>query len=336
MSKKCQIKVYYKDLPKSNVIGNATLFQYPDYDKLKEQIIQKSKAAAYQNVKIKDKDKFVLEIVDYDIAGLNSVWNKDTYKYFYDRVQQNPQDKIKFYIVKVKEYPQFTPPQYLTILRDTLASGWDSTKQEIEEELTDKYLNEAKRLFIQEKKEKNSEIKEDFINELNINVICNNCLNSNFSGVRYICSECDNFNLCGYCKEKVQASHNKDHIFIRLNSPIFLEIQKFSSIFCPNKMMLKKAHEPFEVQIEIMNNGEEDLLGCFISPIRFGKNYLGCVKATIVDNCERGNKNSLQVLMDFEDVDNNPRDLYEGYFRLFTQEGIPFGDILYIQVEIQN
>lgn len=336
MSKECQIKIYYKELQNKNVIGNKNLFDYPDYEKLKSLILERSKTSTYKDVRLKEKDKFVLEIVDYDIAGLNSVWNKETYKYFYDRVQQNPKDKIKFYIVKVSKYPDFTPPQYLTILKDSLISGWDSTKKEIEEELTEKYLNEGKRLFMLGKKENALEIKDDYMNELNINIVCNNCLNSNFLGVRYICAECDNFNLCGYCKEKIHASHNKDHIFIRLNKPILLETMKFSSIFSPNKMLLKKTHEPFDITLDVLNNGEEDLKGCFISPIRFGKNYLGCVKITITEDCKRGKKNSLEAFVKFEDNDEaNVNSLYEGYFRLFTQEGIPFGDILYIQVEIE-
>lgn len=337
MSKECQIKIYYTELPKKNVVGNINLFNYPIYEKLKNLILEKSKHQAYKSIKLTEKDKFVLVILDYDVAGLNSVWNQETYQYFYERVKQNPQEKIKFNIKKVTKYPDFSPPQYVTILKDTLISGWNSTKKEIEEELTEKYLLEGKRLFIQEKKEKEPEIKDDYINELNINIICNNCLNSNFAGVRYICAECDNFNLCGYCKEKIQTSHNKDHIFIRLNNPIFLEIMKFSSIFSPNKMLLKNKHEAFEIVIEVLNNGEEALQGCFISPIRFGKNYLGCVKSTITEECERGNKKSLEVLVIFKDNDEvNPNDLYEGYFRLFTQEGIPFGDILYIQVEIEK
>ncbi len=52
MSKKCQIKIYYKELQKCNVVGNASLFQFPEYDKFKDKILQKSKAAVYQNEKI--------------------------------------------------------------------------------------------------------------------------------------------------------------------------------------------------------------------------------------------------------------------------------------------
>ena len=49
MSKKRQIKIYHKELQKSNVIGNANLYQFPEYDKLKDKILQKSKVAVYQN-----------------------------------------------------------------------------------------------------------------------------------------------------------------------------------------------------------------------------------------------------------------------------------------------
>ena len=336
MSNECQIKIYYKEMPNKNV-AKINLSQYTDFEKLQALILEKSKNnKAFKSVRVKEKDKYVLKFEDYAISGLDSIWDKDTYKYFIDRAQQNPPEKIKLIIEKVDKYPDFTPPQFLTVLKDSLNSGWESTRKEIENELTEKYLNEGKRIFIQEKRAKETEIKDEFLEELNINVICNNCLNSNFSGLRYICAECDNYNLCDYCKEKAKVSHNKDHIFIRLNNPIFLEIQKFSSIFSVNKMLLKKDHEPFEIKFDVLNNGEETLQGCFLSPIRFGKNYLGCVKTTITDECEYGEKSSLEVLMKFEDGDSEPMDLYEGYFRLMTQEGIPFGDILYIQVEIEQ
>ena len=48
------------------------------------------------------------------------------------------------------------------------------------------------------------------------------------------------------------------------------------------KLLRKKNNEPFEIKVNIINNGENDLQECFISPIRFGNNYLGCLKKTIV------------------------------------------------------
>ena len=339
MSKGCQVKVYYKDLANKNVVGKADLFSFQSYDKLKDLIMEKSKAQAFKNVRLNEKHKFILEISDYEMAGLKAIWDTDTYKYFFDTIQQNPPEKIKLIIKKVDEFPKFERPKYLTILAEALIFGWESTKKEIKDELTEDYLSDGNRLFIQGKKENNinnENIPEDIIKDININVICNNCLNSNFLGQRYICAECENFNLCNYCQEKVRVSHNKDHTFIRLDIPIIEDIQKFNSILSPNKMLLKKAHEPFEMKIKVINNGEEDLQGCFLSPIRFGKKYLGCIKNTITEECQKGKETTLNVFMKFEDFEEDPKDLYEGYFRIFTEEGIPFGDILFIQVEIDK
>ena len=74
---------------------------------------------------------------------------------------------------------------------------------------------------------------------------------------------------------------------------------------------------------------------CFLSPIRFGKNYFGCLKTTITDECKNGEKIKLNVFMKFDDSDDI-KDSYEGYFRLMTKEGLPFGDILYVQVMIEK
>ena len=45
----------------------------------------------------------------------------------------------------------------------------------------------------------------------------------------------------------------------------------------------------------------------------------------------------MNLEIDFnEDGDEDNQDIYEGYFRLFTDEGIPFGDILYLQVVVDD
>ena len=74
-----------------------------------------------------------------------------------------------------------------------------------------------------------------------------------------------------------------------------------------------------------------------MSPIRFGKNYLGCLKDTITEECDNGTKITLNPLIKFEDEKNSqPKDEYEGFFRLFTDKGIPFRDIIYIHVLIDK
>ena len=45
----------------------------------------------------------------------------------------------------------------------------------------------------------------------------------------------------------------------------------------------------------------------------------------------------MNLNIDFNDEDEEDnQDVYEGYYRLFTDEGIPFGDILYLQVVVED
>jgi hypothetical protein len=338
--KKNIITVIYPNIEQTVLRGMIS--KYPDYDSLSTKIIENSKKKGFENVRISKNDKFILKIMDNLIPGLESIWDSNTYEYFCNKVKQNNIEKVKLMIEKVDKYPQWNPVQFTKILKNSLVSTWNSTKKEIEEQLTDHYLNEGKRMFIMEMKEKNESMREQLLREIHANVICNNCLSTSFQGERYICSECDNFNLCHYCyncKDNTRFPHNPQHFFIKLPTPIILDIQKYNSIFAPNKKLLrKKNNEPFEIKVNIINNGENDLQECFISPIRFGNNYLGCLKKTIVSNCKKGDKIELDVLIKFEDDENEEDDIteYEGYFRLMTQEGIPFGDILYIKLLMEE
>ena len=339
MSMECLIKIYYEELPKKNLLGKSIdLFSFQTYEEIKKIIFKQSEKATYNSVRLKGKDLFILKIEDFDLSEIHSsIWDEETFKYLCSYLKQNPTEKLKLIITKVEKYPPSpTPSQLEPVFKDTLTSVWESTKKEIEEDVNEVDLNEKKRLFLLEKKEG----KDEYINELNINIICNNCLSCNFSGFRYICAECNNFNLCEFCQENARLVHeNKEHTFIRLNEAVFDDIQKYSCIFSPNRMLLNQKYEPFEINIDIMNIGDEALQECFISPIRFGKNYFGCVKNIILDECKNGEKINMKILMKFDDFDkncNNPKDSYEGYFRLMTKEGIPFGDILYIKVMIEK
>ena len=335
-----KVKIIYKDLP-TKVVCTVDLTSNQNYDTIKQNILEKSKASSqYKKVSVTAKDKFILKFEGINISGLNAIWNTDTYNFFLDKTQDN-KEKIKFIIEKVNEYPKFTPPQYYTLFRKELDSAWDKTKKILEDDLKEIYLNEGKRIFIQAKKENDPE---NLFAELNINVVCNECLKSNFCGPRYICSECNNFNLCDSCQERGMESHNPNHTFIIVNNQekfLAVDIQKYNSIFTSNRRLFKQKYGPFPIDIEIVNNGEENLQGCFLSPIRFGPNYLGCIKATILDDCKQGEKASLKgvLIIETDNDDNNENDYldsYEGYFRLMTSGGLPFGDILYIQVQIED
>ena len=337
MSYKCNLKVVYKQLP-NTVLFKGNLFEYTDYNSLKNKIFEKSQTSTYKDIKITNKDKFILELDNFEIGGITKVWNSDIYNYFLELMKKNTPQKLKLNIIKVDEYPNWKPPQFANILKESLKTSWNSIKKEIENDLTEKYLDDGKRLFIQQKKENEQNLTDEIFKEMHLNIICNNCLTSNFRGARYICCECDNFNLCEYCQKNARISHISDHIFIKLNSPISIDIENFNCAFTQNKQLLKKKLETFEINIGIVNIGTNDLKGCFISPIRFGKNYLGCLKQTIIDECRKGDKINLPIIINFEveEDEDDLKDFYEGYFRLMTHEGIPFGDILYIKVIIDD
>ena len=171
-----------------------------------------------------------------------------------------------------------------------------------------------------------------------MNVICHNCLSSNFSGIRYACVECENFNLCQACKDKANISHNKSHGFIQINKPVKNDIKNYKNLFRPNKIFMSSGREPFEITYEINNIGTRSLKGCYFLSIKTSKKYLTCKKEVIKDDIKTGEKKRMNLTINFnhDDDDDDNQDVYEGFFRLFTEEGVPFGDILYVQDVIED
>ena len=47
-------------------------------------------------------------------------------------------------------------------------------------------------------------------------------------------------------------------------------------------------------------------------------------------------KMRMNLTVYFDDGEDSNQDVYEGYFRLFTDEGIPFGDVLFLQVVTED
>ena len=171
--------------------------------------------------------------------------------------------------------------------------------------------------------------------EKHINVVCHNCLTSDFTGCRYICCECDNFNLCQNCKENSNIIHNKEHAFVKINKPAKIDIKNYKNLFRPNKILLNNSKDKFDINFEILNKGKNNLKGCYISSIKANKKYLKCIKKVIDEDIKSDEKKRAKLTIVFdedEDDEDSSQDVYEGYYRLFTEEGIPFGDILYLQV----
>ena len=170
-----------------------------------------------------------------------------------------------------------------------------------------------------------------------MNIICHNCLSSNFTGIRYVCCECENFNLCQACKNKPNISHNKAHAFVQIKKPAKNDIKDYKNLFRPSKIFMSINKGPFEVTFELNNKGKKSLKGCYFLSIKADRKYLRCKKEVIKQDIKPDEKMRMNLSINFNDEDEDEnQDLYEGYYRLFTDEGIPFGDILYLQVYIED
>ena len=336
---KCNIRIIYKQFEKKNIIREK-FSKIDNYESLRKKIIEKTAnfGGPIASNGVKDKDKFVLELAE-KFAGIESVFNEDTLKFLRDKVVETEATSVLAYITKVKEYPIWKPPQILEIFKDTLEKASKETIEEIKSDLILENLENGNRVYIKEKKEE-KDICDDTVKECHIHVFCNHCQRGNFFGFRYICAECNNYNLCEECYSNNIYTHDKEHTFIRIKKPLDTEdidLNMFSCIFTKNRVYEKRDFDFFNLDVEIVNNGIADLNGCFISPIRFGKNYLGCTKQTIDEEVKTGQKVTIELGITFYDEDNyNPLDQYIGYFRLMTPKGIPFGDILYVQLDIKN
>lgn len=339
MTNNCEIIVVYQQVAKSMIL-RENLFAIKNYNTLRENIINKSSKhkGEVKKIAVKNDDMFILELEE-KLPGITCVFNEDTFVFLQSKAQENNIPKIKLLIIKVDKYPTWKPPQILKILEKTLKSVSDEVIKEIKADLTQVYLDNGGRVFMKERKEE-KEMSNETYNDCHVGVYCNNCHNGNFFGLRYICAECNNYNLCESCYSTEIYTHCKEHTFIRVKDPIVMNINKYNCIFTPNRKEEIRDFAPFDIEFDVINNGTFDLDGCFISPIRFGKHYLGCIKKTITDNSGKGERTKIKTLITFEDdiTDNNfqPLEQYEGYYRLMTKQGIPFGDIFYLQVNIKN
>ena len=96
------------------------------------------------------------------------------------------------------------------------------------------------------------------------NIKCEKCLTQPIIGVRYKCSQCDNYNLCEKCEEEnnEQSFHDEEHNFIKIRKPIDDSKEpeeKIYSFDCQNILLLNEyiyeGTEHCEINIILKNNG---------------------------------------------------------------------------------
>ena len=338
-------KIYFKDLLNKDdriVLLKGNLLQFK-WNELKKKIIENSHNSYFEsnNLALNNDNHFSLKIIvieppEIDLSKVIVIDNDISFSFLIETLKtyqdNNPIEgiKIKFSLQNIKDenMQQLGKLSKSIFLKETLQNVWKNEEKKIKTKLNEIELLESEISFLNKDiNENKSELNAD----KNNNIICNECLSINFYGYRYICSYCDNYNLCYNCYKK--DNHNKAHTFIVCRKPIKGEnnINEYNNKINPNSFIFKNIIKSFEVDIQIANTGEKDLKNCYIGYIKYDENYLYCNKYTL-GKLEKNKKDDIKLKIYFDKLDFINFNTFEGHFRMFNENGIPFGDILKIKV----
>ena len=321
------------------VLLKGKINDFKDYKELKDKIIDASRNSKLKQQKIKERENFVLNFMEDKKSNsyipedlTKGIWDNKTFSYFKEKLNlrgiQN--GAYKFNIEKVQRLPKWKRKENHEILNEALDASWGPINEDIINSVTLNKLEESKVIY-NKKKEQLRNNEEKLNNEEHENVVCNNCFKKDFHGKRFICSECNNYNLCQEC-EKIfyqKQIHNREHTLIQVNKSLTEQLFKYNNIIGNNNQEFKNVPSSFQLEISIINSGENDLKNCYILPVRFGDEYLTCNPKIVNDEVQRNM--SLKIVLVVR-VPHNNKGYFEGYFRMFTPNGMPFGNVLCVKV----
>ena len=240
----------------------------------------------------------------------------------------------KFYIIKVKRLEPWNQKENNQFLKEFLESSWNKVYDNIIKEIKLSDLVKSNSNYKRLKSEL-SKNEEKLNKEMHKKIICNNCLKKDFNGKRFICAECNNYNLCQDCEKifYLKQIHQRDHTLIQVNKSLKEEIlekfHNYNNIIGNNNQEFKNVPSSFPIEISIINSGENDLKNCYILPIRYGENNISCNPKIIKDEVQRNMLMKIPLVLR---LPSDNRGFFEGYFRMFSPDGLPFGSILYVKV----
>ena len=261
----------------------------------------------------------------------DGIYDEVSLQFFKDKLSSKgiKNGKYAFYIVKVDSLPTFKKKENSDILDANLKKYWNLALNDITSDLNLMKLEESKNTF--EKMKEEQKKKENDLKKIkHDNIICSNCFQKDFCGKRFICSECNNYNLCQDCEKILQTKeiHQRDHVLIQINTNIKEDLSKYNNVIGNYRKEFQNVEEFFTLEFVVVNNGENDLKNCCILPIRYGDEYLSCDAKIITNSIKRGM--NLKISLDVKTPQRTG--FFEGYFRMFTPSGLPFGNIIYIKV----
>lgn len=329
----------YKILPGKDikkVVARGSFSDKIDFDEIKKKINENLKITGKKAEKTHY--KLILDDPDhklyFPVQLKDGIGNQESLSYLKEKLQlrANSKDAYKFYAQAIDKEFKWKEPENNTILKEILKESWKSISSDIINDIDINTLEESQKVYKDLKNkllENEKEIEEVEHNK----IICNNCFDLKIKGKRFICAECKNYNLCQKC-EKINYQkqiHERDHTLIQLNKALddeSEELYKYDNIIGNNNKLFKNVPIAFPIEISVVNCGENDLKGCYILPVRFGEDYLSCIPKKIDNEFPRNISIKINLVVRL------PRDKgsFEGYFRMFTPSGLPFGNIVFIKV----
>ena len=333
-------KIYEKPDSKRVLIKDnfSTFTKYVD---IKKKVLDSTRNN--KNLNLSEKNKFILaymqekeqnrrpQFIPDDLK--EGIWDNKTFLYLKEKLTLRgiKDAQYKFYIKKVDKLPTWNKKLNQEFLAQALDDSCKSIYDDIMDEVSLNKL-EASKIEYNKKKSQLEKNQKEVNKEIHKNVICNNCLKDNFKGKRFICAECNSYNLCQDCEKLFYQKqiHNREHTLIQVNKSISEDnLYKYSNIIGNNDEEFKDVPSSFQIELNIINNGENNLKGCYFLPIRYGEDYLSCRPKQIDEDVERNMKVKLFPIIRLPHENTG---YFEGYFRLFTPEGFPFGDVFHMTV----
>ena len=322
----------------NSVVFKDNIYKFSNFANLSDKIFKETQKAAFKskNENLKQEEKYKLVLAEGDRDSIpeelqNGIFDDESFSYFKSKMDSCGLNngKLKLYIEKVNSLPKFKKKEKDEILDEYLKKFWNLAKEDITSELNLNKLITSKNTY-DKLKDQHKKNEEGLQKIKHTNIICSNCFEKDFCGVRFVCSECNNYNLCQNCEKSLveKEIHQREHVLIKLNKSINEDISKYNNIIGKYQKEFQNVDEIFKFEFTLINSGENDLQNCYILPIRYGELYLSCETKKINDEIKRGmnTKISLGVKL--------PKKIgyLEGYFRMFTPNGIPFGNVIDIKV----
>ena len=318
-----KFKITFEGKTKNKDLSNVKSFK--DFEEL---IFNEFKEELNKN------DNYIYKVPEELNIGLNSFYDDNTYNQFYNSSKEiyiknneifKKSPKIITQSKDINNNSKQSKDININSITTIIENNFNVEKTNLLKKITEKQLE------AQEKDFKNSIDFMNINNEIHYNVICSNCFKINFTGIRFLCCECANFNLCQECEElkyNKYIRHDANHIFLRINNPIDIDIKKFDNLIEGNNqnlfINLKRCKKNYFTTVTILNNGENSFKDCYLRPICFGDNYIGGKRIPIDKDIKRTEE--IEIIIRFEKI--KKANQYFSKWRMFTEDGIPFGKVI--------